>query len=431
VTALKPYPQYKPSGVEWLGDIPAGWVKNKIKNVTDFQVGWTPSTSEDKYFIGNNSWANISDLKGKTIFETEKCLSDEAVQNNRIKINPKGSLLFSFKLSVGAVSFAGIDLYTNEAVASFLTSSKINLAFLYYAAPLFILQNASNNIYGAKILNQELIRNAIIVPPTPTEQTRIAEFLDMECGKIDALIGKSEKIVALLDEKRQAVITHYVTKGTNPTAPLKPSGIDWLGDIPAGWSVKKLKYLVTEKNDKTDTPVGKVVLLENIESWTGIVRNSEQENDLLGELKIFEPNDVLFNKLRPYLAKIYRAKEAGCCSGEILVLRPRSRILADFLFFRLASEGFISLVNSSTYGVKMPRASWEDFISKIFISFPSIEEQKKIAEKIQSQTAKIDALKEKIIKQIELLKERKTSLITAAVTGKIDVRAYKKQQEAA
>ena len=159
------YPEYKDSGVEWLDVIPAGWTVSKVKYLCDFQVGWTPPTSINANFVGDNLWANISDLKGKYIEHTVRYISDAAADAASMNISPKGSLLYSFKLSVGAVSFAAKDMYTNEAIASFLDTSKLPLSYLYYALPKFVIENASTNIYGARILNQELINNAFLLEP--------------------------------------------------------------------------------------------------------------------------------------------------------------------------------------------------------------------------------------------------------------------------
>lgn len=114
------YPEYKDSGVEWLGEVPRGWTVSKIKFIAPYQVGWTPPTKNDANFEGENLWANISDLKEKVIYDTAKKISDAAAEAASMEVTPAGSLMYSFKLSVGAVSFAGSDMYTNEAIASFL-----------------------------------------------------------------------------------------------------------------------------------------------------------------------------------------------------------------------------------------------------------------------------------------------------------------------
>ncbi|WP_052059433.1 restriction endonuclease subunit S [Pantoea rwandensis] len=254
MTRYKAYPEYKDSGVEWLGVIPKGWTISKVKYLAPFQVGWTPPTKNDANFIGDNLWVNISDLKDKFISSTAKYISDKAAKEASMDITPSGSLLYSFKLSVGAVSFAGCDLYTNEAIASFLDQAQLPLSYLYYALPIFVIENASTNIYGAKILNQELIKNSFLLAPLHSEAEKIANFLDHETAKIDNLIGKQQQLIEILKEKRQAVISHAVTKGLNHDVPMKDSGVEWLGEVPAHWEVKKLKHVANIIDCKNRTP---------------------------------------------------------------------------------------------------------------------------------------------------------------------------------
>jgi type I restriction enzyme S subunit len=208
---LDPKVKFKDSGIEWLGDIPNGWRILPIKYIYKFYTGWTPPTGQDEYFEGENPWANISDLGPKYLMETVKQISDSAIEVSRLKLSPKGSLLFSFKLSIGQVSIAGIDLYTNEAIATFPPDAKLSTSYLYWAAPIFITKNADENIYGAKLLNQELIKNAKRAFPSDKEQRAIADFLDRETARIDALIEKVEQSIDLLEEYRSAIITDAVT----------------------------------------------------------------------------------------------------------------------------------------------------------------------------------------------------------------------------
>ncbi|MBY7180413.1 restriction endonuclease subunit S [Escherichia coli] len=271
------YPEYRDSGVEWLGEIPYQWKLSQVKHIAPFQVGWTPSTKNDANFIGNNLWVNISDLQGKFISSTAKCISDQAAKESSMEMTPRGSLLYSFKLSVGAISFADCDLYTNEAIASFLNKAELPLSYLYYALPKFIIENSSTNIYGAKILNQELIRNAFLLTPSHNEAEKIADFLDHETAKIDNLIEKQQQLIELLKEKRQAVISHAVTKGLSPDVPMKDSGVEWLGEIPSHWEMKKLAYLGSARNGLTYSPES----ITDNESGILVLRSSNIQNSCL------------------------------------------------------------------------------------------------------------------------------------------------------
>lgn len=419
---LKPYPKYKDSGVEWVGEVPSGWTHTKLKHMATFSTGWTPPTGNDSAYNGENLWANISDLGDRVIYDTAKRISDEAVSKANIPISPKGSLLFSFKLSIGQVSFAGEAMYTNEAIASFPPDQGINVRYGYYAYPLFLVQNASENIYGAKLLNQDLMKNAQIVLPDLHEQTTIATFLDRETAKLDTLIAKQEKLIELLQEKRQAVISHAVTKGLDPDVPMKDSGVEWLGMVPAHWEVKRLKFvapLSTAKVEasKTNLPY---VGMENVESATGKFIDVEDQAEAEGTSNYFRRDDVLFGKLRPYLAKALHAEWEGICSSEFLVLRGVD-VLPSFLLRYLLSTELIKQVDSSTYGSKMPRASW-DFIGNLPMPVPSKSDQTEIVDYLTNESKKFDTLIERAKRSIELAKEHRTALISAAVTGKIDVR---------
>ncbi len=256
------------------------------------------------------------------------------------------------------------------------------------------------------------------IPPRP-QQTTIADFLDRETARIDVLIAKEEHLLALLEEKRTALISHAVTRGIDPNVELKESGMEWIGQIPKDWEVKKLKYcssLIAEKPlDAQHLPY---VGLENVEAWTGRhIKETDQKPESVANL--FEIGDVLFGKLRPYLAKVLMPNFKGRCTGELLVLRPR-KYDTRFLQYLLLADNFINNVDASTYGAKMPRAEW-DFIGNLKPPLPPHPQQTTIADFLDQETTRIDALKTKINRAIELLREKRTALISAAVTGKIKI----------
>ncbi len=203
----------------------------------------------------------------------------------------------------------------------------------------------------------------------------------------------------------------------------KDSGVEWLGKVPASWTNKRLKYLARLINDKgLPDGEGAPINLENIESWTGqlITAEASEKEAPEEEMKQFKAGDVLFNKLRPYLAKAYRAGANGVCGGELLVLRPwLENMMSGFLFYRLVSKDFIDVVDGATYGTKMPRASW-DFIGGLRIPHPSTEEQEEISGFLDNKTARIDNLIAKKQRMIELLKEERAAVINQAVTKGLD-----------
>lgn len=247
---MERYSEYKDSGVKWLGEIPSHWEVMPIKHSYKFTVGWTPPTGRNDLFEGNNLWANISDLGKKEINNTANRISDSAVRLSGRSMSPKGSLLYSFKLSVGTVSFCGADMYTNEAIATFL-KGKNSLKYLYYAAPIFIIKNANTNIYGAPILNQDLIKNALVLLPPRSEQDSIVRYLDAATLKIDKAIAMQQKMIDLLNERKQIIIQNAVTKGLDENVEMKDSGVEWIGMIPKHWEILKLKRCASIKTGTT------------------------------------------------------------------------------------------------------------------------------------------------------------------------------------
>lgn len=276
----------------------------------------------------------------------------------------------------------------------------------------------SNNIgtgVRSTLNADELLSIKIPLPPLE-EQKRIADFLDSKCTQIDNFCEKKQKLITLLNEKKQSLINECVTKGLDTNVTLKDSGVEHLGEIPKHWEIKKLKYIVSLQNRKSNN-IDFRIGLENIESKTGKYIPTNEimfEEDGIG----FEKGDILFGKLRPYLAKVFLADRNGVCVSEFLVLRT-SRADNNFLKFLMLSPSFIDIVDSSTYGTKMPRASW-DFIGNLKIPLPPITEQEQIAQFLDSKISKIDKIIEKTKKQIELIKEYKTTLINQAVCGRIE-----------
>jgi type I restriction enzyme S subunit len=192
----------------------------------------------------------------------------------------------------------------------------------------------------------------------------------------------------------------------------KDSGVEWLGEVPEHWEVLPLKRrsrLLTEKTECRDNPIA----LENIEGWTG--RLVETDSEFLGEGVAFEPGDILFGKLRPYLAKVYLAANGGQAVGDFHVIHPFDSLHPRFLQFLLLTKEMIDLVNGSTFGAKMPRASW-DFLASLHLSIPPLDEQSVIATFLDHETAKIDALIAEQQRLIELLQEKRQAVISHAVT---------------
>jgi type I restriction enzyme S subunit len=427
------YPKYKDSGVEWLGNVPEHWAVSKIKFIAPYQVGWTPPTKNDANFDGENLWANISDLRGKIIHDTAKKISDEAAKAASMDITPGGSLLYSFKLSVGAVSFAGKDMYTNEAIASFLEGATLPLSYLYYVLPKFVIENASTNIYGARILNQELISNAMLLAPSFQEAEKIANFLDHETAQIDTLIEKQQQLIKLLKEKRQAVISHAVTKGLNPNAPMRDSGVEWLGEVPEHWEVVPLKHIANIKYGIGEPP-------KYTEEGISLIRATNIRSGKISNINLVfvNPDDIPANRII-WLevgdiivvrsgagtgdSSIIPKEYEGSIAGFDMVVKP-IKCIPTFLGHALLSN----YVRDNQMDLEKARAAQPHLnaeeLGGCFILLPPKKEQGEIDQYLMRELSKFDLLMRQVDKASVLLQERRTALISAAVTGKIDVRNW-------
>jgi type I restriction enzyme M protein len=212
LTGINKNVKLKDSGISWLGKIPIHWEVKRFKDVCkNYTTGGTPSTSNPYYFEGDNTWVTIGDINDSKYVENSNLkLTDEAIKSANIPLTPKGSLIYSFKLTLGKIAFANKDLYTNEALLSIFPNNKVDLNYYYYMLPIFLLLNATENIYGAKMLNQRFIANALILNPPLDEQKMIAEYIESKINDIDVLINKLEQNVNLLKEAKKTLINDVV-----------------------------------------------------------------------------------------------------------------------------------------------------------------------------------------------------------------------------
>jgi type I restriction enzyme, S subunit len=424
------YEKYKTSGVEWLGDVPQHWEVKKLKHILKFSTGGTPSSHVSGYYDGDEPWVTISDMDGRYINLTH-LISKKGIRAASIPVTPKGSLLYSFKLSVGQVAFTKNDIYTNEAIASFHPTENINLNFWYYSLPLFVVKNANTNIYGAFLLNQDLIKNATLLFPPLTEQTAIAAYLDEKTAKLDTAIAQKQQMIALLKERRQILIHHAVTQGLDPSVKMKKSGVEWIGEVPEHWEVKRLKYLLDERVERSqngDEPLFMVSQIHGLVVRADYHEKAEVAQSAIGNKKVYE-NDLVFNKLKAHLGVFFKStiKFEGIVSPDYAVYYTKGGIKdLKYLELLFRSPSYIKQFICRTTGIVegLMRLYTSDLFD-LAVPVPPAHEQTTILNYIEMMTTKINTaimLKEQ---EIVKLKEYKSTLINSAVTGKIRVKSEK------
>ena len=245
---IKPYEKYKDSGIPWLGEIPEHWQKWKIsRGVKKIGSGTTPSSSnKDFYENGTINWLNTGDFNNGILYSCKKKVTAKALEeNSALKLFRSGTLSIAmYGATIGKVCIIKFDATTNQACCNIEEGDIFSNKFLMYW---FVGHKPQivNLSYGGgqPNISQDVIKSLYVPCPKKSEQTAIANFLDYKTAKIDRFIFKKKQLIKLLNEQKAAIINDAVTKGLNPKAKMKSSGIEWLGEIPEHWEVKKLKYV--------------------------------------------------------------------------------------------------------------------------------------------------------------------------------------------
>lgn len=424
---------FKSTNSRWFTEIPENWHLSKLKFLVNIFTGNSLNdmekalySSDDNEKVEGNIYISSKDIN----VNNNVCNYDTGTvipyKETKYKVAPKDSSLLCIEGgSAGRkITFTLENVCFVNKLACFQSDEATDSKFIFYYLQSnefkSQFQNSLSGLIGGVSLTN--LKDFEIAVPSLNNQTKIASYLDKKTTQIDAIIDKKQKLLNLLDEKKKAVINEAVTKGLNPNVPMKDSGIEWIGEIPEDWKISKLKYLTAlNSNNPIENSLFKLSL-DNIESYTGKLK-SQESSSFEGIGNYYKPYDVLFNKLRPYLSKVYLADHFGCCVGELLVLTPNKFVVPEFLFYRLLSSNFIKEVDSSTYGAKMPRASWS-FIGDLQIPIPAIEVQISVSKYLKGRISLIDELIDKISSQIIKIKEYRQSIISEAVTGKNDVSNY-------
>ena len=434
----KTYPRYKPSGVEWLGDVPEHWETWKISHGFELTgSGTTPPSDETGWYDGTVPWITTSELRENKITTTEKSVTEEAVRKfSALKKFPVGSLgIAMYGATIGRLGILGIEATTNQACCVMFGGKIFVVPFVFYWMQAFkesIILLASGG--GQPNISQDKIKSIKISCPQIHEQQAIAAFLDRQTGTIDALIARKQQLLELLKEQRTAMISRAVTKGLNPKVKMKPSGVEWLGDVPEHWEVARLRRLSVRVTDgahispdlsSQEYPfVSTVDISDGNIDFNNCIKTSEECYEYLKQngCKPVE-EDVLFSKDGTVgrTSVINFSKDFVVASSLIIISPRKQKINSKYLNYWLNNSLLQQYVNLQISGAAIKRVSVEK-IGRLPIASFSLSEQQAIVEYLDRETGKIDALASKVETAIEKLKEYRTALISAAVTGKIDVR---------
>ncbi len=432
------YPKYKPSGVEWLGEVPEHWEVISIKWLSPVKRGASPRPIDDqKYFDdeGEYAWVRIADVSSSPgiLKETTQRLS-ELGSSLSVRLLP-GALFVSIAGTVGKPCITAIQACIHDGFVYFPTLT-IDPKFLYRIFEAGTCY-AGLGKWGTQLnLNTDTIGSIRIALPPQQELDIVVAFLDRETAKIDALVEEQRRLIELLKEKRQAVISHAVTKGLNPHAKMKPSGIEWLGDVPEHWAVTKLGRVsfMQEgpglRNWQFTDEGTRVICVTNItESGIDFSRlerfiSVEEYNSTYDHFTV-QVGDILLSSSGNSWGKvaIYEGDENVILNTSTIRMNesPRGPLCRDFLAMILQSGPVREQLWQAMTGSCQPNFG-PTHLKNVMIATPARQEQVEIISFLASENQTLEGLIAEANRAIDLLQERRTALISAAVTGKIDVR---------
>ncbi len=409
--------------MEWIGAIPDGWRILAMKHLVSMRSG-EQITSEHIEETGDYPVFGGNGLRGYTTTFTHD--GDFAL------IGRQGALC-------GNINYGHGKFWASEHAV--VVTPRVACATFWLGELLRAMDLGQYSVTAAQPgLAVEVIGNLRIPVPSLSEQSAISAFLDHETAKIDALVAEQERLIALLKEKRQAVISHAVTKGLDSNAPMKDSGVEWLGQVPAHWNIKALRSLAREGRDSfidgdwiespyiTDDGI-RLIQTGNI----GVGNYKEQGFRFITE-KTFvdlhctevQPGDVLICRLAEPVGRACIAPDIGCrmiTSVDVCILKASDTAFNRYVVYLLSSAQYLGFMEGQCRGGTRDRVS-RSFLGATRVAVPPLHEQVSIVSFLDGASSRLDILITEAIRAISLLRERRAALISAAVTGKIDVRNF-------
>lgn len=410
------YPAYKDSGVQWLGEVPVHWGITTLKRFLEIQNG------ADHKHIEQSEGYPVIGSGGPFAFASEYMHDGE-------------SILLGRKGTIDKPLYVNEKFWTVDTMYWSKVAADASGRFAYYATLTIPFGYYATNTALPSMTKGVLSAHAVARPPLP-EQHAIAAFLDRETAKIDALVAEQEKLVALLKEKRQSVISHAVTQGLDPSVPMKDSGVEWLGDVPTHWEVRKVKQL-SSRISSGKTPLGGnetyldegVLFLRSQNVYDDGLRLDDavfisEETHQAMAVSAVQPNDILLNITGASIGRsclVPKEFSASNVNQHVCVIRLVDEEAVPFVAWFFKSDVAKNQIDLAQNGAAREGLNFEQ-IGALLLPLPNATEQFQIQSFLDAETAQLDALTTEAHSAIALLQERRTALISAAVTGQIDVR---------
>jgi type I restriction enzyme S subunit len=389
--------------------------------------GATPESGNTAFWDGDIYWATPEDVSGgsKTLSSTRRRITKEGFENCSAKLAPPGTIVLTKRAPIGQLVISEVELCCNQGCFLLEPSPDADGNFFYYwlTAQTGYLQVLGRGSTFMELSSDEI--KAIHVPCLSLcAQQRVSRFLDRETADINELIIAKQRLLELLAEKRRAIVAETVMRGLNPAARFRPSGIDWLGDIPAHWEIERSRWLFTERDQRSETGEEEMLTVSHL---TGVTPRSEKDVNMFeaestAGYKLCFAGDLVINTLWAWMGAMGTARVDGIVSPAYNVYTPGRRLLPDYADALVRIPVFAQEVTRYSKGVWSSRLRlYPEGFFETWWPVPPLDEQRQIVAHISAETTKIDRLRAATEHSITLLKERRSALIAAAVTGQIDI----------
>lgn len=400
----------------------------QLRHLFKVVSGATPETGNQEFWDGEIVWItpeDVSQVEGTgVIFNSRRKITEFGYKNCGTTIAPSNSIVLTKRAPIGQLAILGVEACSNQGCFLLISKSDVDSKFYYY---FLFSQKEKLQILGRGSTFMELstddIKSLYIPHLNSTLQRRIAAYLDQETARIDALIAAKERLLTLLAEKRQALITRAVTRGLDPNVKMKDSGVEWLGDVPQHWKIEKAKWLFGERNEKSATGEEELLTVSHI---TGITARSEKnvnmfEAESTEGYKIVCENDLVINTLWAWMGAMGVSPLDGIVSPAYHVYKISEHLDPSYVNAISRIPIFATEVTRFSKGVWSSRLRlYPEGLYEVLFPVPPIEEQRLITNFINKENSKIESLRSLTVDSIILLKERRSVLISAAVTGQIE-----------
>lgn len=408
--------------------IPVGEVARRLRFLFDTKSGATPSSGVEEYWDGDINWVTPEDLgklEDRYVRETRRRITEEGYKNCGVGLALAGSIVLSKRAPIGQTAILAVPSTCNQGCFLLTKLDGVDERFYFYS--LIHLRPALEALGRGSTfmeLSADDLRSILLPFPNEERQRLIANYLDRETARIDGLIAEKERMLALLEEKRAALISRVVTRGLDPNAPLKPSGHEWLGEIPAHWRVERAKNLFVVRDERSDDGTEELLTVSHI---TSVTSRSEKdvymfEADDKAGYKRCMPGDLAINTLWAWMGAMGISPLAGIVSPDYHVYTSKGELLPEYVDLLCRSRPFVAEVNRWSKGVWSSRLRlYPESFFEMRLPVPPHDEQLEIVRAVEVDQRKANALRESLQLSITLAKERRAALITAAVTGQIAI----------